>query len=180
MKVRSDMLTHNQIYVYRTHSDPSVSSMCSDMAQRHGPLYRYVKLRVAHAPWKPGTFSPPRTSNETVGYWSWHASRHVRHARALMHVGIANPRWRGKRSRHSRRMRKSQFYVSGKRPRDDAMTTHNMYLRVVAIPNGHINPQKFCTFIIDVQFVEAWHQTGKPREIYSWMSNIYLLVGVSL
>ena len=33
-----------------------------------------------------------------------------------MHVGIANPRWRGKRSRHSRRMHNPQFYVSGKRP----------------------------------------------------------------
>ena len=33
-----------------------------------------------------------------------------------MHVGIAKPRWRGKRSRHSRRMRNPQFYVSGKRP----------------------------------------------------------------
>ena len=33
-----------------------------------------------------------------------------------MHVGIANPRWRWKRSRHSRRMRNPQFYVSGKRP----------------------------------------------------------------
>ena len=34
----------------------------------------------------------------------------------MMHVGIANPRWRGKRSRHSRRMRELQCYVSGKRP----------------------------------------------------------------
>ena len=33
-----------------------------------------------------------------------------------MHVGIANLRWRGKRSRHSRCMRNPQFYVSGKRP----------------------------------------------------------------
>ena len=33
-----------------------------------------------------------------------------------MHAGIANPRWPGKRSRHSRRMRNPQFYVSGKRP----------------------------------------------------------------
>ena len=33
-----------------------------------------------------------------------------------MHVGIANPRLRGKRYRHSRRMRNPQFYVSGKRP----------------------------------------------------------------
>ena len=30
----------------------------------HGPLYRYVKLRVAHAPGMPGTFStPPRVSD---------------------------------------------------------------------------------------------------------------------
>ena len=33
-----------------------------------------------------------------------------------MHVGIANPRWREKRSRHSQRMRNPQFYVSDKRP----------------------------------------------------------------
>ena len=47
---------------------------------------------------------------------SRHASRHVRHARVLMHVGIANPWWRGKHSRHSWCMRNPQFYVSGKRP----------------------------------------------------------------
>ena len=38
------------------------------------------------------------------------------YAGAVMHVEITNPRWRGKRSRHSRRMRNPQFYVSGKRP----------------------------------------------------------------
>ena len=37
-------------------------------------------------------------------------------ARAAIYAGIANPRWRGKRSRHSRRMRNPQFRVSGKRP----------------------------------------------------------------
>ena len=36
--------------------------------------------------------------------------------RVVMHVGITNPRWRGKRSRHSRRMRNPQFCGSGKRP----------------------------------------------------------------
>ena len=39
----------------------------------------------------------------------------LRMRRAEMHVGIANPRWRGRHSRHSRRMRNPQFYVSGKR-----------------------------------------------------------------
>ena len=35
--------------------------LCSELG--NGPLTRYVKLRVAHAP---GKFSPPPTSNETV------------------------------------------------------------------------------------------------------------------
>ena len=38
-----------------------------------------------------------------------------------MHVEIAYPRWRGKRSRHSRCMRNAQFYASGKRPMDKAL-----------------------------------------------------------
>ena len=79
----------------------------------HGPLAWYVKLRVAHAPGMPGVFSPPRNSKETTSSRSRHASRHVRYSRAVTHVGIANPRWRGKHSRHSRRMRNSQFHVSG-------------------------------------------------------------------
>ena len=82
----------------------------------YGPLARYVKLRVAHAPRTPETFSPPPTWKETASQQSRDASRHVRHARAVMHVGIANPRWRGKRSRHSRRMRNPQCYVFSKWP----------------------------------------------------------------
>ena len=56
--------------------------------------------------------SPPPTPSqlkETASYRSRHASRHVRDARAVMHVGIACPRWRGKRSRHSWRMRTRNF-----------------------------------------------------------------------
>ena len=45
----------------------------------HGPLTRYVKLRIAHAPGMPGTFPPPQTSKETASLRSRHASRHVRH-----------------------------------------------------------------------------------------------------
>ena len=48
-------------------------------------------------------------------------SRHVRHARAVMDVGIASPRPRGERSRHSRRVRNPRFYLSGKRPMDKQM-----------------------------------------------------------
>ena len=83
--------------------------------KHHGPLAKCVKLWVAHAPGMPGTFSPSTASKENVSKRSRHASRHVRHARAVMRVEITNPRLRGKCSRHSRRMRNPQFYVSGKR-----------------------------------------------------------------
>ena len=86
------------------------------MGSGNGPLTRYVKLRVVHAPGMPGTFSPSPNSKGTDNKRSRNASRHVRHARAVMQVGIANPWWRGKRSRHSRCMRNPQFYISGKRP----------------------------------------------------------------
>ena len=79
------------------------------------PLTRYVKLRVAHAPGMPGTFSPP----PRVSY----PDRH--HCTCVMHVpwcipgtltsGFLWSRWRGKRSRHPRCMRNPQFYISGKR-----------------------------------------------------------------
>ena len=59
-----------------------------------------------HAPGMPGKFSPTT---------EFHRKPLVSDpARAVMHVGIANPQWRGKRSRHSRRMHNPQFYVSGK------------------------------------------------------------------
>ena len=91
-------------------------------AGSRGPFTRYVKLRVIHAPGMPGRSSPTPTSTptptpkETGWLRSQHGSRHVHYVRAVMHVGIANPRWRGKRSRHSRCMRNPQVYVIGKRP----------------------------------------------------------------
>ena len=40
----------------------------------------------------------------------------MHHGTCVSHVGIANPLWWAKRSRHSWRMGNPQFYVSGKRP----------------------------------------------------------------
>ena len=82
----------------------------------HGPLTRYVKLRVAHALGMPGTFSPPpRVSDPDM-----------HHGTCVTHVPWCMPgsptsgflwsQWRGKRSRHSRRMRNPPFWVSAKRP----------------------------------------------------------------
>ena len=61
-------------------------------------------------------FPPPPISKETASWGSRHASRHVRDARAVMHVGIAHLRWRGKRSRHSRRMRTRNFTYLARGP----------------------------------------------------------------
>ena len=86
---------------------------CHDiLVYRHGPLARYVKLRVAHAPGMSGSFSlPPLVSDpdmcETHVPWSMPGS---------LTIGPLWSPWRGKRSRHSRRMRNPQFYVSGKMP----------------------------------------------------------------
>ena len=97
----------------------------------NGPLTIYVKLRAAHTPRMPGTFSPPLTSKETASKRSLHASRHVRHARAGMHVGIVNQRWRGKRSRHSRR--NPQFYAPGKREAHAASNSCPRYLSTFSL-----------------------------------------------
>ena len=123
----------------------------------NGPLTRYVKLRVAHAPGMPGT-----TSKVTVSKRSRHASRHVRHARAVMHVGIANPRWRGKRTRHSRRMRNPQFYVSGKRSMERVQNSsfeccncmvslNDMLLFVTAMKHQFVSSQKVKTCRTEVK-----------------------------
>ena len=75
---------------------------------QHGPLTRHVKLWVAYALGTPGMFSPPPNAS----WRSRQASRHERHARAVLHVEVAKPRWRGKYFRHSRCTRNPQFYVN--------------------------------------------------------------------
>ena len=89
---------------------------CRDICSHNGPLARYVKLLVAHAPGMPGTFSASLRISDPD----------IHHGTCVTHVPWCMPgsltsgflwsRWRGKRSRHFRRMRNQQFYVSGKRP----------------------------------------------------------------
>ena len=80
----------------------------------HGPVVRYGKLRVAHAPRMPGTFFPPLCVSDP----DMHHGTCVTHMPWCMPGGLTSGflRWRGKHSRHSRRMPNPQFYVSGKRP----------------------------------------------------------------
>ena len=79
----------------------------------NGFLTRYVNLRVTHAPGMPGTFSPPPQASDP----------NMHHGTCVTHVpwcspgsitsGILRNRCRGKRSRHSRHMRSTQFCVRG-------------------------------------------------------------------
>ena len=82
----------------------------------HGPLTRYVKFWVAHAPGMSGTFSLPTPVSDP----DMHHGTCVTHVPWCMLGSLTSSsfwsRWRGKRSRHSRCMRNLQFYVSGKRP----------------------------------------------------------------
>ena len=69
-----------------------------------------------HAPGMPGTLSPsPRASDPDM-----HHGTCVTHVPWCMPGSLTSgflwSRLRGKRSRHSRRMRNPQYYVSGKRP----------------------------------------------------------------
>ena len=90
--------------------------LSTDQYVSNWPLARYVKLGVTHAPGMSGTFSPPLPVSDPD----------MHHGTCVTHVpwcipgsltsGLLWSRWMGKRSRHSRRMRNSQFYVSGKRP----------------------------------------------------------------
>ena len=59
---------------------PPVPGVC-DLTY-HGPLAKYVRLRVVHAPGMPGRFSRHKRSR--------HASRDVRETHAMMHAGSAN------------------------------------------------------------------------------------------
>ena len=113
------------LLVFLNKVDPSNSSLqshcyrlgCVNHWVCHGPLARYVKLWVAHAPRMPGTFSPPpRVSDPDMHRGTW-----VTHVPWCMPGSLTSgffwSRCREKRSRHSRRMHNPQSCVSGKRPK---------------------------------------------------------------
>ena len=93
----------------------SILSYFSRIVFYYGPLVRYVKLQFAHAPGMPGTFSPP----PRVSHPDMHHGTCVTHIPWCMPGSLTSgflwSRWQGKCSRHSRRMRNPQFYVSGNR-----------------------------------------------------------------
>ena len=80
----------------------------------HGPLARYVQLRVVHAPGMPGRFSTPLRVSDPDMHHGTCVTRVPWRMPGSLTSGFLWSRRQGKRSRHPRRMRKPQ--VSGKRP----------------------------------------------------------------
>ena len=75
-----------------------------------------------------GTFSPPpRVSDPDMHYGTC-----VRHVPWCMPGSLTSGfcRWRGKRSRHNRRLRNPQFYASGKRPTRKRLQIYNLKTNV--------------------------------------------------
>ena len=151
-------LLWSQYQPFKKYVQPSDNRLCWFIATNqvpndlHGPLSRYAKLRVAHAPGMPGTFSPPpRVSDPDM-----------HHGTCMTHVPWCMPgsktsgflwsRWCGKRSRHSRCMRNPQFCVSGKRPMlimmciswmcADAIPPRNISGKVTEAPINSLAPRR--------------------------------------
>ena len=107
--------------------------LSSTIKRCHRPLTRCVRLRVAHAPRMPGTFSPlPRVSDPDM-----HHRTCVTHVPYCMSgsvtCGLLWSRWREKCSRHSWHMCIPQLYVSGKKPitRVNSASIWNIFLGII-------------------------------------------------
>ena len=101
----------------------------------HGPLTRYVKLQVAHAPGMPGTFPPCRRFHRKplVSDPGMHHGTCVTHVPWCM-SGSLTCGDRGKCSRHSRRMRTRNFAYLARGPcsdREDIFVLHDGIIRSV-------------------------------------------------
>ena len=83
---------------------------------QHGPLTRYVKLRVAHAPGMPGTFSPPPQFSDPDMHHGTFSTYVLWRMPGSITSSFLWSQWWGKCSRHPWCMHNPQFYVSGKRP----------------------------------------------------------------
>ena len=114
-----------------------------------------------------------------IGAMAWNTYKEL-------HVGIANPRRRGKRSRHSRCMHNPQVCVFGKRPMENGAIVSSYYFwprtyRVLC----NVSFMYSTSLPLDSQSHTStvyWCIASKlkaPRNFY-WMSNMFLWVEIFL
>ena len=112
----------------------------------------------------PGTFSPP----------PWVREPNMHHGTCVTYVPWCMPgsltsgflwsRWRGKRSRHSRRMRNPHLNVTGKRPMDEYTSPRNApVIDVPEVMNDYISgPQSIsilCATYDNLYIIQcSWHR----------------------
>ena len=100
-------------------------------------LTRYAKLRVAHAPGIPGTFSPPPQVGDSDMQRDTCITHVPRSLPGSLTSGFLRNRWRGKP--HSQRMRNPQFCVSGK-----SFMLENSWKLVWVVTHGGRGRQLVC------------------------------------
>ena len=102
----------------------------------NGPLTRYAKLRVAHAPGMPGTFSPPPRFSDP----DMHNGTCMTHVPWCMPGSLVSgfiwSWWRGKRSRYPRRMRKSQIAYLVRGPWQSLIRRYFQVLQITSLHNA--------------------------------------------
>ena len=130
-------------------TDPRIfMSLSFETSPSHGPLTctRYVKLRVAHAPGMPETFYAPRRVSDPDMHHSTCPWCMPGSLTSFLWI-----RWLRKHSRHSWRMRNSQFYVSGKRP---------MYKRITFY---YADKQSSLCYVKNKIAIWGWQTPQLPR-----------------
>ena len=169
-------LSHWNPFEYRTSVNfiydlPGVQISCRYLAA--WASYQIRKIAGAHAPGMPGTFSPPpRVSDPDI-----------HHGTCVTHVPWCMPgsltggfRWirqRGKRSRHSRRMRNSQFYTSGKRPMKVYLraSIHEAVRRLISWSLGAAR-------LDIITIVSLWNLTGISAALLSRCLSNFRAIGL--
>ena len=125
------------------------------------PWASYQIRKIAGCvPGMPGTFSSqPSVSNPDL-----HHGTCVTHASWCMPGSLTSgflwSRWRGKRSRHSRRMRNPKFYVSGKRHMVNYIH-HKLFIQDISeiIQPVYTKEQYRRACLYDTQVVRQCHKT---------------------
>ena len=144
---------------------------------QHGPLARYARLRVAHAPGMPGTFSP----SSQVSDPDMHHGTCVTHVPWCMPGSLTSGflwnRRRGETFPAFPAHAHPQFYVSGKRPMADKTTICIIYIWDEIATNLIANHQ--CK-VGSHPMIVSWHTQPLKRKLcYIISSSCYLFIATA-